>query len=307
MKKLIIGMVLAFLLIFPTACSHSSTGGGSVSEGSYRITTTAVPGLTVPGPAPMSVSSGKAPYDQSLGGTPAMESNYVSDKGSATTERMIVRTAEMQVIVTDVIKARDAITALATTYGGFVVSSRISGEGEDMYGWVSIRVTDDKLDQAMSDVRGSSIRVLSENTNSQDITEQYIDTGARLSNAESTEKEYLALLNKAEKVEDIVKIYSYLTQVRQEIEQYKAQMQYMERTSSLSLLSVNLSPETSAKPLVKAGWKPLEVLKSAVRGLVNFAQVLGTIALWLLIFIPIWGTVLVIIWWRVRKKRQQKV
>jgi len=175
-----------------------------------------------------------------------------------------------------------------------------------MYGWVSIRVTDDKLDQAMSDVRGASIRVLSENTNSQDITEQYIDTGARLSNAESTEKEYLALLNKAEKVEDIVKIYSYLTQVREQIEQYKAQMQYMERTSSLSLLSVNLSPETTAKALVKPGWKPLEVLKSAVRGLVNFAQVLGTIALWLLIFIPIWGTVLGIIWWRVRKKRQHK-
>jgi hypothetical protein len=300
MKKLIIGMVLAFLLIFPAACSHSSTGGVTSEGGSGRITTT----MAVPAPMQVSpsfsVSSGKAAYDQSLGGTPAMESD------STSTERMIVRTAEMQVIVTDVIRARDAITTLATTYGGFVVSSRISGEGEDIYGWVSIRVTDDKLDQAMSDVRGASIRVLSENTNSQDITEQYIDTGARLSNAESTEKEYLALLNKAEKVEDIVKIYSYLTQVREQIEQYKAQMQYMERTSSLSLLSVNLSPETTAKPLVKAGWKPLEILKSSLRGLVNFAQVLGTIALWLLVFIPVWGTVLGIIWWRVRKKRQHK-
>jgi hypothetical protein len=306
MKKLIIGMTLALILVFTAACSHSSTSPDGVGGGSSRVTITKAVPAPMQVPTIFSTSSGKSTYSESQGATPASDSSYASDNGSTSTERMIVRNANMEVVVGDVTKARDGISALADTYGGFVVSSQISGEGEDMYGWVSIRVTDDKLDQAMSDVRGLSVRVKSENTSSQDITEQYVDTGARLSNAEASEKEYLALLNKAEKVEDIAQIYNYLTQIRQTIEQYKAQMQYMERTSALSLLSVSLSPETSAKPLVKQGWKPMEILKAAVRGLVNFAQVLGTIALWLLIFIPVWGTVLGIIWWRVRKKRQQK-
>jgi hypothetical protein len=204
------------------------------------------------------------------------------------------------------VKAKDAIAALATTYGGFVVSSRISGDGEDMNAWISIRVTDDKLDQAMSDVRSASIRVQSESTSSQDITQDYIDIGARLGNAEKAEQEYLALLKKAEDAETMANIIRYLSQEREKIEQYKAQMQYMEQTSSLSLLSVSLSPETTAKALVKPGWKPLEVLKSAVRGIVNFAQVLGTIIIWLLIFSPIWGGILWIVLWRVRKNKKQQ-
>jgi hypothetical protein len=130
--------------------------------------------------------------------------------------------------------------------------------------------------------------------------------GARLGNAEATEQEYLALLKKAEDVETMAKITDYLSRVREQIEQYKAQMLYMERTSSLSLLSVSLSPETSAQPLVKEGWKPLEIFKSALRGIVTFAQALGTVLIWVLIFSPIWGGILWIILWRVRKKRQQK-
>jgi len=104
-------------------------------------------------------------------------------------------------------------------------------------------------------------------------------------------------------VEDILRIYESLSQVRQEIEQIKGRMQYLERTSSMSLISVSLEPEVAAKPLVRVGWSALEILKSAARGIVVFGQWLGTIAIWLLIFIPVWGTILGIILWRRRKKK----
>jgi len=66
---------------------------------------------------------------------------------------------------------------------------------------------------------------------------------------------------------------------------------------------VRLEPEATAKPLVRAGWSALEALKSAVRGLVVAGQWLGTLAIWLIIFIPVWGTILGIIYWRRRKKK----
>ena len=113
----------------------------------------------------------------------------------------------------------------------------------------------------------------------------------------------MAILEKADDVEDILSVYERLSRIRQEIEQLKGRIQYLERSSSMSLISVSLRPEASDKPLVRAGWSVVETFKSAIRWLVTVAQVVGTIAIWLLIFIPIWGTGIgVFIWLRRRKK-----
>ena len=172
-----------------------------------------------------------------------------------------------------------------------------------MRGWISIRVPDESFEQALADIRELAVRVESESTSSRDVTEEYIDLEARLANAEATEQEFLALLEKAEDVDDILRIYESLSRIREEIEQIKGRMQYLERTSSMSLISVYLEPELSGKATVPAGWNILEIFKSATRGLVITGQVLATLAIWLLIFIPIWGTILGIILWRRHKRK----
>jgi hypothetical protein len=271
MKKLIIGLVLAALLLVPVSCAKTSEEVAPPSPGE-------------------NLTAGGEKRDSASSTTPS------------TQDRMIVRTGDMALVVEGVIQARDDIAQLAEGLKGYVVSSQISGEEAEMRGRISIRVPDEKFDQALTELRELAVRVKSESTSSQDVTQEYTDLQSRLRNAEATESQYLALLEKAKTVEDILKIYQNLSQVRQEIEQIKGQMQYLERTSSMSLISVRLEPQATAKPLVHAGWNALEVLKSAVRGLVVFGQVLGTLAIWLIIFIPIWGTVLGIIYWR-RKKR----
>jgi DNA repair exonuclease SbcCD ATPase subunit len=230
------------------------------------------------------------------------EGEYQAETTETTQERMIVRTGDMSLVVKDITQACDEIAQLAARFDGYVVSSQISGEEEEMRGWISIRVPDDKFDQALAELRNLAVRVKSESTSSQDVTEEYIDLQSRLNNAEATEKQYLALLEKATDVEDILRIYESLSQVRQEIEQIKGQMQYLERTASMSRISVYLEPQATAKPLVHAGWSALEALKSAVRGIVIFGQWLVILAIWLIIFIPVWGTAVGIIYWRRKRK-----
>jgi len=219
-------------------------------------------------------------------------------------ERRIVRNGDMSLVVEDVVDARDELAQLSVRLNGYVVSSRISGEEQDMRGWISIRVPDEKFEQALAELRELAVRVTSESTDSQDVTEEYVDLQSKLRNAEATESQYLALLEKAEDVEDILGIYESLSRVRSEIEQIKGRMQYLERTSSMSLISVSLRPEATAKPLVRAGWSALEALKSAVRGIVIFGQWLGAAIICLVIFIPVWGTILGIIWWRRRRRKR---
>ncbi len=272
MKRLIIGLVLVALLLVPVSCAKAP-----------EVVAPPMPEM----PPPM----------------PGGDEAYRPGALPPTEERMIVRTGEMSLVVEDVAQASEEIAQLARRFDGYVVSSRISGEEEEMRGWISIRVPDERFDQALAELRNLAVRVKSESTSSQDVTEEYIDLKSRLKNAEATEQQYLALLEKAEDVEDILRIYESLSRVRQEIEQIKGRMQYLERTSSMSLISVHLEPESTAKPLVRAGWSALEALKSAVRGIVIAGQWLGIIAIWLIIFVPIWGTILGIIYWRRRRKK----
>ena len=278
MKKLMVitVAVLVMCLLLPVSCA----GAPTVS-----------PGM----PAPVSPEQ-EIDYKNGAAGVEALP--------SVAEERMIVRNGEMSLVVEDVVDARDEIAELAARFDGYVVSSRVSGEEQDMRGYISIRVPDGKFDQALAELRELAVRVESESTDSQDVTEEYVDLNSRLKNAEATENQYLTLLERATDVKDILSIYESLSRVRSEIEQIKGRMQYLERISAMSLITVRLEPEATAKPLVRAGWSAMEALKAAVRGIVIFGQALGTIAIWAVIFIPVWGTILGVTLWRRRRKKK---
>jgi hypothetical protein len=273
MKRLIIGLVLVTLLLGAVSCAKT------------------------PSPEEAVPTAPSAPKGEEASRTETTE---------ITQDRMIVRTGDMSLVVKDVINARDDIARLAARFDGYVVSSSIWGEEEEMRGQISIRVVDEKFEQALTELGALAVRVKSESTSSQDVTQEYTDLESRLRNAEATEQQYLALLEKATDVQDILSIYQSLSQVRQEIEQIKGQMQYLERTASMSLINVYLEPEATAKPLVHAGWSALEALKAAVRGIVIFGQWLVILVIWLIIFIPVWGTVLGIIYWRRRRRKKRR-
>ena len=287
MRRLIVivGLLLMVCLLVPVACAKAPA--------------------PMPAPTPMPAPAPAPPAPEVI--LPPGEGGVYKETGagalpSTAGERMIVRTGDMSLVVTDVVSARDEIAQLAVRLDGYVVSSRISGEEQDMRGWISIRVPDGRFDQALAELRKLAVRVESESTSSRDVTEEYIDLESRLRNAEATESQYLALLEKAG-VEEAIRIYELLHQVRGEIEQVKGRMRYLERTSSMSLIEVRLEAEATAKPLVRAGWSALEALKSAVRGIVIFGQWLGMAAIWLVIFTPVWGTILGVVLWRLRKRR----
>ncbi len=285
MKRLML-ITVAILVICPLVLASCAAGG---PPGVVPSMPAPPPGMPPPMPAVAPV-----PEEAGAGVLP-----------STAEDRMIIRNGDMSLVVEDVTRARDEITQLAVRLGGWVVSSRISGEEEELRGWISIRVPDETFDQAFADLRGLAVRVTSESTSTEDITEEYIDLQSRLKNAEATESQYLALLEKAEDVEDILRIYEELSWIRYEIEQIKGRIQYLERISAMSLISIELRPAVTAAPLVRPGWSAREVLKSAVRGLVIFGQGLGTMAIGAAIFSPIWGTILGVLYWRRHRKRKK--
>jgi hypothetical protein len=208
--------------------------------------------------------------------------------------------------VSDVNKGRDAVSALAVKLGGYAVSTSFSGKDEALAGSITIRVPDDKFEQAISELRSMAVKVQSESSSSQDVTEEYIDLTARLTNAQATEAQYLTLLEKAVSVEDILKVQEQLSQVRSEIEQIKGRMQYLERQTSMSLITVFLSLDAGDSALSIFDWNPIAELKNAARGLLAALTFAGTLAIWLAVFSPVWGGVIAIVYFIRRSLRRRK-
>lgn len=245
---------------------------------------------TIPLPAPAPAA---APPRGAAG--PAGVSSAGEKAGLPSTERLIVRTAYITLVVKEVASALEEVARMVEGMGGFVVSS--SRQGKEETATISFRVPQDKFAEAMEKLRAMAVRVDSESTSSQDVTEEYVDLQSRLRNLEATEKQLLELMEKATKVEDVMLVFRELASVRQQIEVTRGRMQYLERTAAMSLIQVTLRPATSPQPLVKPGWNWPEVLKAALRGLASFGQGLVSLATWMAIFSPVWLPALLLVYW----------
>lgn len=155
-------------------------------------------------------------------------------------DRMIVRSGDMAMVVENVEVSIESIKQLAETYEGWVVSSSMWKNGEALAGSISFRVLAEHFDSALKALRGMAVEVKYENTSSRDVTEEYVDLSASLENLEATEQQLQVIMDKAESVEDILDVQRELTRVRGDIEQTKARMQYLEQTSSTSIIYVQL-------------------------------------------------------------------
>ena len=152
--------------------------------------------------------------------------------------RIIVRTADMALVVDDVSRTIDDVSRLAESMGGWVVSSDRSTRHS---GFVSVRVPADSLGETIDDLRELAVEVQSEVTTSKDVTDEYVDTTARLTNQQATQNALIRLLERAEKVEDALKVQNELTRVQEEIERLQGRIKFLEQTSAFSLVNVRLS------------------------------------------------------------------
>jgi hypothetical protein len=228
--------------------------------------------------------------------------------------RMIVRTADVRIIVGDTSKAVAAVTKSIEGAGGYVSGSSIWREGELLRAKLTLRVPADKLTAALASIRGAAKRVENETVTSEDVTQEYVDLGSQLRNLEATEVELRELLTsvreKTKRAADVLEVHEQLTTIRGQIEQTKGRMGYLTQTSSMSTIALDITPDALAAPVIQPGWQPLVVVKNASRALVGALQGLADIAIWIIIYVvPIGGIVVLFLWllWKAIRRSRAKV
>ncbi len=216
-------------------------------------------------------------------------------------ERMIVRQGSLALVVADLAQALQKAGETARNLGGYVIYSSQQEEGAS----IALRVPAEKFEPAMASLKALAVRVVNEDTRSQDVTEEYVDLEASLRNWEAAEAQYLEILKKAWEVEDILKVQQELVNVRGQIERIKGRMNYLERTTAMSQIDVSFQPSKSPQPLVRPEWSLGETLRGALRSLANFGQGLAGLAVWVLVYSPIWlvlGLIIFFLWRRFTRR-----
>ncbi len=241
MKRLLVVSALIMLAVALIACAAPAPLLAPEPSPAPRPTPAPAPVIEMP-PLPPGVSGeeeGKVITMPAPAEAPAPSPVNGGDQ-SINADRMIIRTANMQLVVDDVRDTIDKITQLAQDREGYVVNSSSWKEGERVVGQITIRVPSDDFNYAVSILRSMAVEVNSETTSAQDVTEEYVDLEATLRSMEATEAQLLKLMEKTEKVEDILNVQRELSRVQQDIERTKGRMQYLERTSAMSLIQVML-------------------------------------------------------------------
>lgn len=249
----------------------------------------------------------------------------VSANSAALQDRLVIMNADLTIVIPDPQTKLDAISQMANSLGGFVISMNMyqttAQDGTPVpAGTISIRVPADKLNDALSQIKADAVEVRSDTRNGQDVTASYVDLKSQLTNLEMAEADLQAIMDEAKnnpnsstssKTQDVLAVYNQIISVRGQIESIKGQMTYYEQASSYSLINVTLIAEETIKPIEIGGWKPEGVARDAIQSLVTFWQgfVNVLIKLFLLvlpILITIFGPITLVIWGIIALIKRQK-
>jgi len=228
-------------------------------------------------------------YDEMAAEAPAME-------------RKVIQNARMTIEVSDVGEALDAVIKICEDNDGYTVSSNLSRDDDWARGEVDIKVPAESLSSVMEEIAAQG-EMTDKNISTQDVTEEYYDSQARLTVLEKKEERLIALMDQAKTIEEIITVESELTSVRSDIEVLQGRLNYLQNVSSYSSIYVLLRqsvPGTIEVPKGTFG-KAGQAFINSINGVVDF---LSGFFIWLIGFIP-WTILLALIYLALRALKRK--
>jgi len=232
---------------------------------------------------------------------------------SGTIQQKVIKTASLSITVNDVNKTVGQITSEAVLVNGFVQNSSVTENEKGLkYANIILRVPASSFENLVAKIKSFASLVEREDINGQEVTQEYVDLQADLTHNQAVESQYLELLKRAQKVEEIIAVRDKLDQVQGEIEQIKGRIRYLDNQTEMATIAVNISSEAKVT-LPAEKWQPWEIVKEAAKnfivGLQNFANFIIYFIFFLISLIPYLILVYLIyrlVKWLVKKFKKPK-
>ena len=267
MKKRISALCLAALMLALAGCGGGNGGGNSMSG-------------TADGYVAPDQGTGGSGYWGMDNGAYAPESPSAEAQGGSIYQNpgaKLIRRAEFSIQTEQFDESVAALNQLTADCGGyFEMASVYGGSRRDAnanrWGEYTVRVPAEKYSQFFSGA-GELGYVTSRTESSEDVGEQYYDTEARLKTQRTKQERLLALLEKAESMEDIISLESALSEVEYQIEQYSSTLNRYDALINFSTFTIALNEVGQVNQEVgetaSLGARMAAGVRSSFRGLVQ--------------------------------------
>lgn len=269
MRKSVLSVIAALSVLLAAFASGCSSGGSKSSAPHAADQRSVVQDSTE--------KSGAG--DVKMNGTEdwAAESGETASSVSESA-RKVVKTAQLSIETLDYEKSTSDFENTVASYGGYIESSSVEGtrlgsSGSKRNASYTARVPADRLGEFLNSA-GSVGTVVSRSTGGEDVTQSYYDTDTRLKSLKTEQARLLELMQKAEKIDDVLSIEQRLTDVQTQIEQLTGELKKMDSLVSLATVTVSISEvEAITEPAAEGfGGQIASVFHSSIQAFVQAAR-----------------------------------
>lgn len=209
-------------------------------------------------------------------------------------DRRIIRTSSMELTVKSPAQAAEDMRRLAEGFGGYLESMQVDGSKDAPTACVTIRIPATRFEDAKSKIRTLAFHVENEKTDAKDVTKEYVDSEARLRNLRAEEAQYLQIMKRANKVDDMLNVSEKLSEVRGQIEQQQAEFEALSKQVEMVAIAVSARVQPGPEAF-GVNWQPLRQFRlagrDALEGLAQYASSMIAVILYLPVVLLWLGTV----------------
>ncbi len=236
---------------------------------------------------------------------------YTSSSGlTSTTELITGNTADlsMEKIITNVnleVETQEFDELIATIkdeivrLGGYDEKTEISGKryysrGNSRYGHIVARIPKDSLKEFVDVVKESG-NVINESSSSRNVTLEYVDTQSRKKSLEIEQERLFLLLEKTEKLEDIVALESRLSSIRHELQMYETELRTIDNKVDYSTVTISVNEVERMTPTQEKETVFTRIKNGFSETMFDISEGLKNFAVWFVVNLPyliIWAVII---------------
>lgn len=271
MKKRLLPLFLALLLSL-SACGSSSGGGDSSAA----------------------VGDASADNGWAEAAMDAADTAGGADFSAVRRNAKLILNADLSLETQDFEKSAADIEKMTAEAGGYIESSGTYGDTGSRSANYTLRVPQEKFEQFYAQL-GENMHVVSRSRSSEDVTEQYTDIETRLATLQTKHERLLSLLEKADKMEDIIALENALADCEYEIDSLTGSKRRYDDLVGFSTFYINLREVqtlTATADGIGFGAQLTQAAKTGARGLADVVRgtILGVVMFWPAVILVIAGT-----------------
>jgi hypothetical protein len=287
------------------ACAGSSAATAGPAEQAYggatqdRNVMQADPGA-YPAPSAAPSMAGPVNGDGQSGANPAQLDNNLQ----------IVYTGSLQLVVADVTQALAKAKTAVEAAGGYIGASQESNSADQPTAVLTYRIPATRWEDVIGQLRGLADKVVSEETQAQEVGGQVVDLQARIANLRASETALQGIATNTAKVSDLLEVQAQLSDVRGQIEQLDAQLKRLQDQVAYGTLVTTFGLEIQQVQTAAKGWDPAADVDGATAAMISLGQKLVSGVIWFaIVWLPLLAATFIVLFivWRVARRLLPKV